>query len=317
VIFFDRSPFATAVVTSAMLRTWLVLRFPAIELTLSVRSFTCRQRLARWLDHRGCLPTHLARDARDFRANRLSLSTIVLIVSLSSSISPRTVDRDLLGEVTVRDWPSSPAGDVAYLIREVAGIEFTLSVRSFHVPATPCTCACPPSLPSDRYFSRDARHFGCECVELVDHRVDGVFELDDFAFCFDGDLLGRSPSATAVVTSAMLRTWLVRLCAIQLTLSVRSFHVPATPGTMAWPPSLPLGSHFARDRVTSDAKPLSWSAMRLTTFALRRNAPLTGRPSTSSAMRCEKIAFGDGSDDRLTSTSGSAKPEMIPFSDLT
>ena len=38
VIFFDRSPFATAVVTSAMLRTWPV-RFEAIELTLSVRSF--------------------------------------------------------------------------------------------------------------------------------------------------------------------------------------------------------------------------------------------------------------------------------------
>src|SRR5256885_5833814 len=33
----------------------------------------------------------------------------------------------------------------------------------------------------------------------------------------------RSPRATAVVTSAMLRTWAVRLPAIELTLSVRSF----------------------------------------------------------------------------------------------
>src|ERR1700687_1100034 len=38
VIFLDRSPFATAVVTAAMFRTWPV-RFPAIELTESVRSF--------------------------------------------------------------------------------------------------------------------------------------------------------------------------------------------------------------------------------------------------------------------------------------
>ena len=38
VIFFDRSPLATAVVTWAMLRTWAV-RLPAIEFTLSVRSF--------------------------------------------------------------------------------------------------------------------------------------------------------------------------------------------------------------------------------------------------------------------------------------
>ena len=43
----------------------------------------------------------------------------------------------------------------------------------------------------------------------------------------------RSPLATAVVTSAMFRTWVVRLSAIEFTLSVRSFHVPETPGTSA------------------------------------------------------------------------------------
>ena len=43
----------------------------------------------------------------------------------------------------------------------------------------------------------------------------------------------RSPFATAVVTSAMLRTWAVRLPAIEFTESVRSFHVPATPFTFA------------------------------------------------------------------------------------
>ncbi len=43
----------------------------------------------------------------------------------------------------------------------------------------------------------------------------------------------RSPLATAVVTWAMFRTWAVRLPASWLTLSVRSFHVPDTPGTSA------------------------------------------------------------------------------------
>ena len=43
----------------------------------------------------------------------------------------------------------------------------------------------------------------------------------------------RSPFATAVVTSAMLRTWSVRFAAMPFTLSVRPFHVPATPGTSA------------------------------------------------------------------------------------
>ena len=67
----------------------------------------------------------------------------------------------------------------------------------------------------------------------------------------------RSPLATAVVTSAMLRTWPVRLAAIRFTLSVRSAQVPATPGTCAWPPSLPSVPTSRATRVTSEAKPLS------------------------------------------------------------
>ena len=63
----------------------------------------------------------------------------------------------------------------------------------------------------------------------------------------------RSPRATAVVTSAMLRTWPVRLLAMKLTLSVRSFHVPDTPRTSACPPSLPSVPTSRATRVTSDA----------------------------------------------------------------
>ena len=67
----------------------------------------------------------------------------------------------------------------------------------------------------------------------------------------------RSPPAMAVATSAMLRTWSVRLPAIELTESVKSFHVPATPGTCAWPPSLPSVPTSRATRVTSAAKALS------------------------------------------------------------
>src|SRR5438105_1753143 len=63
----------------------------------------------------------------------------------------------------------------------------------------------------------------------------------------------RSPFATAVVTSAMLRTWPVRLPAIEFTESVRSFHVPATPFTSAWPPSRPSVPTSRATRVTSAA----------------------------------------------------------------
>ena len=67
----------------------------------------------------------------------------------------------------------------------------------------------------------------------------------------------RSPLATAIVTSAMLRTWPVRLEAMELTLSVKSFQVPATPPTSAWPPSLPSVPTSRATRVTSEAKALS------------------------------------------------------------
>ena len=67
----------------------------------------------------------------------------------------------------------------------------------------------------------------------------------------------RSPLATAVVTSAMLRTWPVRLPAMKFTLSVRSFQVPATPFTSAWPPSFPSVPTSRATRVTSAANELS------------------------------------------------------------
>ncbi len=76
-------------------------------------------------------------------------------------------------------------------------------------------------------------------------------------------LRDKSPSAMAVATSAMLRTWPVRLPAIEFTVSVKSFQVPATPGTAAWPPSLPSVPTSRATRVTSPAKALSWSTMVL------------------------------------------------------
>ena len=49
------------------------------------------------------------------------------------------------------------------------------------------------------------------------------------------------------MTSAMLRTWLVRLPASRLTLSVRSFQVPETPLHVGLRAELALGADLARD----------------------------------------------------------------------
>ena len=95
-------------------------------------------------------------------------------------------------------------------------------------------------------------------------------------------LRDRSPFATAIVTSAMLRTCAVRFDAIGFTESVSSFQTPDTPFTFAWPPSLPSVPTSRATRVTSDVNTVICSIMRLTIVAERRNSPCSGRPSTSS-----------------------------------
>ncbi len=73
----------------------------------------------------------------------------------------------------------------------------------------------------------------------------------------------RSPWVTAVATSAIERTWVVRFDASWFTDSVRRFHVPDTPSTSAWPPSLPSVPTSRATRVTSAAKADSWSTILL------------------------------------------------------
>ncbi len=125
------------------------------------------------------------------------------------------------------------------------------------MPAAPLTMACPPSLPSvptsrATRVTSEANELSWSTIVLmvflscrISPRTSTVMVLD------------RSPLATAVVTSAMFRTWLVRFDAIELTLSVRSFQVPPTPSTTAWPPSLPSVPTSRATRVTSLAKALS------------------------------------------------------------
>ncbi len=136
-------------------------------------------------------------------------------------------------------------------------MRLTVSVRSFHVPATPSTAAWPPSRPSVP-TSRATRVTSLATELSWSTMVLMVFFSSRISpFTSTVILRERSPRATAVVTSAMLRTWAVRLPAIDFTLSVRSFQVPPTPGTCAWPPSLPSVPTSRATRVTSAAKALS------------------------------------------------------------
>ncbi len=60
-----------------------------------------------------------------------------------------------------------------------------------------------------------------------------------------------------------------------LTLSVRSFHVPDTPLTWAWPPSIPSVPTSRATLVTSSAKEESWSTMVLMVSFSSSISPLT------------------------------------------
>lgn len=85
----------------------------------------------------------------------------------------------------------------------------------------------------------------------------------------------RSPLATAVVASAIERTCNVRFAAIVFTDSVRSFHVPPTPRTVARPPRRPSVPTSLATRVTSKEKVRRDSTMLFTVAFRSRNSPFT------------------------------------------
>ena len=262
VILRERSPRATAVVTSAMLRT-CVVRLAASRLTLSVRSFQvpATPGTTAWPPSRPSVPTSRATRVTS-AANERSCSTMVLRVSFSSRISPRTST-----VIFLERSPPAIAVATSAMLRTWAvrfdAMKLTLSVKSFQVPATPGTCAWPPSLPSvptsrATRVTSEAKALSWSTMVLM------VFLSSRISpFTSTVILRERSPRATAVVTSAMLRTWAVRLPAMEFTLSVRSFQVPATPGTFAWPPRRPSVPTSRATRVTSPAKRLSWSTIVL------------------------------------------------------
>ena len=153
-------------------------------------------------------------------------------------------------------------------------IRFTESVRSFQVPATFGTSAWPPSLPSVP-TSRATRVTSSANDESWSTIV-LVVSLSSRISPFTSTVMRwvRSPPATAVMTWAMFRTWLVRFEAMPFTDSVRSFQVPDTFGTSAWPPSLPSVPTSRATLVTCSAKIASVSVISFIVSASSATSPL-------------------------------------------
>ena len=190
VIFFERSPRATAVVTSAMLRTWPV-RLVAIRFTLSVRSAQVPARPPPALARRVFLPVPTSRATRvTSEAKRVELVDHRVDGVLELEDLALHVDGDLLRQVAASDR-GRDLGDVAHLARQVVGhqVHIVGEVGPGAGDARHLRLTAELALGAD--LARHAGHFGGEAVELVDHRVDGVLQLEDLAFHVDGDLLGK------------------------------------------------------------------------------------------------------------------------------
>ncbi len=165
-------------------------------------------------------------------ANADSWSTIVLSVPASAATSPCASMVIFLERSPEATAVATSAMFRTWLVRFEA-MKLTLSVRSFQMPDTPRTRAWPPRLPSvpTSRATRVTSSANADSWSTIVFTVVTSSRISPRASTVI--FFETSPRATAVVTSAMLRTWLVRLLAIRLTLLVRSFQVPDTPGTLA------------------------------------------------------------------------------------
>ena len=96
------------------------------------------------------------------------------------------VDRDLAREIAARDRRRH-LRDVAHLRGQVARHRVDAVGQVFPRAGNAADYRLTSELALCADFARHARHFRGETVELVNHRVDGVFQLEDFPAHIDCD----------------------------------------------------------------------------------------------------------------------------------
>ena len=98
------------------------------------------------------------------------------------------IDFDLLRKIAVGDGRGH-FGDIAHLGREIAGHEVDAVGQVFPSAGDAFHVGLPAELSFGADFAGHAGHFRGERTELIDHRVDRVLQLEDFALHIDRDLL--------------------------------------------------------------------------------------------------------------------------------
>ena len=196
-------------------------------------------------------------------------------------------------------------------------IALTLSVSFFHTPLTPGTFACPPSWPSVP-TSRATRVTSSAKADSWSTIVLTVsFSSWSSPVASTVTLRVRSPLATAVVTSAMSRTWEVSRAAITFTEAVTSRHRPVMPRAGACPPSRPSVPTSRANWVTSQVNWSSSSTMPLTDLAMRSSSPRIGLPRTRSSTRWLRSPAATASTTWLIPVARSVSLSMIALASST
>ena len=133
------------------------------------------------------LGADFARHARHFAGEGVELVDHRVERFLQLKDFARDVHGDLLGEVAAGDR-GRDVGDVADLRRQVGGHEVDVVGEVLPGAGDAGHLGLAAELAFGADFAGDAGHFRGERVELVDHRVDGVLQLQDFAADVHRDL---------------------------------------------------------------------------------------------------------------------------------
>src|SRR6185436_12288357 len=94
---------------------------------------------------------------------------------------------DLARQVASRDG-GGDVGNVSHLTGEARRHEVHVVGKVLPRPAYARHLRLSAESSFRSHFARHTRHFFSERTELIDHRVDGVLELEDFPLHIDGDL---------------------------------------------------------------------------------------------------------------------------------
>ena len=134
--------------------------------------------------------SHFARHAGDFSGEAVELVDHGVEGFFELQNFSAHVHCNLAREIAVRDGRCHLC-NIADLAGKVAGHE--VDVFSEILPgSTNAEHLClTTEFAFGTYFAGYAGYFAGECVELVDHRVDGVLEFEDFAFDVDRDFAGE------------------------------------------------------------------------------------------------------------------------------